>query len=55
MSSAAVISEVGSDPTADAGWDRRRTLVVLAGLTALAFCLHLWSTTRVGRPTVAFD
>lgn len=50
-----MISEVGSDPTADAGWDRRRTLVVLAGLTALACCLHLWSTTRVGRPTVAFD
>jgi hypothetical protein len=55
VSSAAVISEVGSDPTADAGWDRRRTLLVLAVLTALACCLHLWSTTRVGRPTVAFD
>lgn len=50
-----MISEVGSDPTAPAGRDRRRTLLVLAGLTAFACCLHLWSTTRVGRPTVAFD
>lgn len=48
-------TELDPAPADPHDWDRRRTTAVLAAVTLLAVALHLWSTTRVGRPTVSFD